>query len=285
MKISFAGTGLMGAPMVEKLLEAGHDVMVYNRTKENALPLESKGAVVAQEVGELFTHADHVLVMLADFNAINETFLEKGFVFKDKTIIQMSTIAPAESLAVKKAVEENGGNYFEAPVLGSIPQIKEKALISLVGGTKEQFDQNKNIFEAFSNKIEHIGEVGKASAFKLALNQLIIGLTTTFSMSLGFVREQGLDVEKFMDVVRNSALYAPTFDKKLDNYMKRDFSDPNFPLKHLLKDLNLMIDSFGSSNINTKTLEAIAGVLKDGIEKGFGDKDYSSLYNVLYPGG
>ena len=102
-------------------------------------------------------------------------------------------------------------------------------------------------------------------------------------MSLGYLRERNVDVDKFMDILRGSALYAPTFDKKLSNYLDRDFENPNFPLKHLLKDVRLMISQFEQEGINTLPLEGVETIVQKGLEEKLSDKDYSSLYNVVHP--
>jgi 3-hydroxyisobutyrate dehydrogenase len=283
IKIGFAGTGLLGFPMAEKLLEAGYVMNVFNRTIEKAAPLEKSGAVLYTDVGKMCEVSECIIIMLSDGGAIKDVFEDVAVDLSGRTVIQMSTIAPHESTGFKEMFEKKGAEYFEAPVLGSIPQAKSRTLITLVGAAPAQYEAWKNIFRAFSDRIEYIGEVGKASAFKLGLNQLIVGLTTIFSMSLGYVREKELDVDKFMDIVRESALYAPTFDKKLPKMIERDFSNPHFPLKHLLKDLNLMIDEFGSSGINVETLKGIHSVLTGGIRKGNSEDDYSSLYNTIHP--
>lgn len=282
MRIGFIGTGLMGFPMAEKLIEAGHDLMVFNRTREKAAPLADSGAEICEDVSSLFSKSECIIIMLSDYHAIHQIFGNVDSGLKGKTIIQMSTIAPGESTDLQKHFKELGAEYFEAPVLGSIPQIRSKTLITLVGSARDQFNNWKDLFSAFSNRVEYIGEVGKASSFKLGLNQLIVGLTTVFSMSLGYIRAKGLNVEKFMGVVRESALYATTFDKKLPNMLERDFSNPNFPLKHLLKDLNLMLDEFSSAGIDVETLKGIQSVIEKGIKNGNGEQDYSSLYEAVH---
>ena len=237
-------------------------------------------------INELIKDSDVIISMLADFDAFNELVLSKGLNNLDgKTFVQMSTIAPPESLELQKRIEKLGGEYLEAPVLGSIPQIKAGELIILVGSTKEQFEKWQNIFSILGNKILHIGKVGDAAAMKLALNQLIITETTAFSMSLGYVREHNLDVEQFMDILRESALYAPTFDKKLPRMLERNFENPNFPVKHLLKDLDLILNEFGNSDINTNALKGIRKIIISELEKGEGNLDYSAIYNSIHPNG
>ncbi|MCB0731786.1 MAG: NAD(P)-dependent oxidoreductase, partial [Ignavibacteriae bacterium] len=241
MKLGLIGTGLMGAPLAKKILDAGYELNVYNRTKTKVLEIEKYGGKVYSEINQLIKESDAIILILSNYDAIYETLFDSGVnEFDSKIIIQMSTIAPNESIELHNKILKLRGEYFEAPVLGSIPQIVNGELIVLVGSEIEQFEKWKKLFASFSNNILHVGEVGKAAAMKLALNQLIISETVAFSMSLGFVRENELDVNQFMDILRNSALYASTFDKKLDNMLNRDFSNPNFPLKHLLKDLDLM---------------------------------------------
>lgn len=283
MKVGLVGTGLMGKPMALKIKKAGFDLTVYNRTKSKAEELKRAAINVAESFHELITNCNVILIILSDYNAITNTLFRENISFENKTIIQMSTISPKESILLKERIEKFGGRYFEAPVLGSIPQIEEEKLIVLIGGAENDIGEYSKLFESFSNKIVYIGETGKASAIKLALNQLIATETAAFAMSLGYLRERGVDVEKFMDILKSSALYAPTFEKKLENYLTRDFSNPNFPLKHLLKDVRLMISQFKQEGINTQTLEGVEAVIKKGLEEKLSEKDYSSLYNIIHP--
>lgn len=283
MKLGLIGTGLMGKPIAQKLIQAKYELNIYNRTKSKTESLINIGAKLFTEVKKLKDNSDVIIFMLSDFDAINEVLFNSNIgSIENKTIIQMSTIAPSESVELKNKIEILRGDYFEAPVLGSINQIINNELIVLVGSDNKQFSKWKNIFSAFSNNIIHIGEVGKAAAMKLALNQLIISETLGFSMSLGFVRENNLDVDVFMQILRNSALYAPTFDKKLPNFLNRNFDNPNFPVKHLLKDLDLILNSFSEKNINIDSLKASRKILVDSINKGNKDKDYSAIYNSIH---
>jgi 3-hydroxyisobutyrate dehydrogenase len=283
MKLGLIGTGLMGEPMGKKLIESNYDLRVFNRTLSKTEPLVKIGAKSYLDIKKFFKETDVIIVMLSNYDAFEEVLFESNIgQFENKTIIQMSTIAPLESIDLNSRIAKLRGEYIEAPVLGSINQILNKELIVLVGSEETQFTKWKKVFEVFGSKIIRIGEVGKASAMKLALNQLIISETVAFSMSLGFIRENNLEVETFMDILRNSALYSPTFDKKLPNMLERNFANPNFPVKHLLKDLDLMLNSFAEKEINTVSLKAIRKILIDSMEKGNSDKDYSALYNSIH---
>ena len=127
----------------------------------------------------------------------------------------------------------------------------------------------------------YIGEVGTASALKLALNQLIAALTSGFALSLGLVERQGVDVEKFMEILRDSALYAPTFDKKLERMRQRNFENPNFPTKHLLKDVDLFLSQAEDNGLNTEGLKGIRDIIQQTIELGLSDSDYSALFSAI----
>ena len=284
MKIGIIGTGLMGKPLAEKLLSSNFPLNVFNRNHSKTTELEDQGARVFKDVYSLFRDSEVILLMLSDYDAINEVLFESNVGHYDgKTIIQMGTIAPSESKELERRITNMRGEYFESPVLGSIPQIKSGELIVLVGGSLEQYQKWKSLYSVFSNKILHIGKIGDASAMKLALNQLIVSETVAFSMSLGYLRENNLSVDTFMNILKGSALFAPTFEKKLPNMISRNFSNPNFPLKHLLKDLDLMLGAFGENNINTNSLKGIRKVMVDTIQNGYADHDYSALYNGIHP--
>jgi 3-hydroxyisobutyrate dehydrogenase len=128
-----------------------------------------------------------------------------------------------------------------------------------------------------------MGNVGKATAAKLAVNQLIASLTSAFAMSLGYLRESGVNVNRFMEILRNSALYAPTFDKKLKRMLTRNFNNPNFPVKHLLKDVDLMLTEFAKKGINIDTLEGVKKILLKNLDRNEAEMDYSALYNAVHP--
>lgn len=283
MNIGLIGAGLMGKPMAIKIKQARFNIAIYNRTKEKAKDLQNEGIYSFNSVKELIEATDVILLVVSDYNAITNVLFTEDLSFENKTIIQMSTISPNESILLQNRINKLKGHYFEAPVLGSTPQIDERKLIVLIGGQEEDEKKYSKLFSSFSNKIVFIGEVGKASAIKLALNQLIASETAAFSMSLGYLRERNVDVEKFMDILRGSALYAPTFDKKLPNYLERDFSNPNFPLKHLLKDVRLMISQFNEGGINTLLLEGVEKVIRKGLDQKLSEKDYSSIYEVIHP--
>ncbi|HKJ10683.1 MAG TPA: NAD(P)-dependent oxidoreductase [Gammaproteobacteria bacterium] len=285
MDIAFLGTGLMGHPMARRLLEHGHRVAVYNRTAEKAADLVESGAAAAETPARAIADSEWVVMMLADAGAIEQALLDASVtsLLSGRRVMNMGTIAPHEARELAGRVQAAGGEFMECPVLGSIPEAGAGTLILMFGGTEQQFDAAMPLLRALGPKPLHIGPVGHASALKLAMNQLIAGLTTAFSLSLGLIRSEGVEVDKFMTVVRDSALYAPTYDKKLGRMLAGDFANPNFPLRHMLKDVRLLLDTAARDGLDVQVLQAVESMLEQGDRSGLGDQDYSALYSLVAP--
>jgi 3-hydroxyisobutyrate dehydrogenase len=275
----------MGKPLAQRLLSAQLPVVVYNRTQSKLEALREAGAMVADSPEEAIASSDCIILMLSDAAAIEQVLLSENAKqqLKNRTIIQMGTISPSQSQELQKQVVGAGGDYLEAPVLGSIPEAEAGKLIVMVGATEEQFQKWSNLLQNFGSDPRLIGPVGTAAAVKLALNQLISSLTTAFALSLGFVQNQGVEVEYFMEILRQSALYAPTFDKKLQRMLDRNYANPNFPTKHLLKDTNLFLDAAISVNLNASSLSGVREILEIAQQMGLSNQDYSSLFEAISP--
>lgn len=280
-KVAVLGMGLMGNPMVVRLAQAKIPVIAYNRTPAKLESLKTEGIPVTSNIHEAIAFGDVIILMLSDIAAIQEVIFDSGVDLEGKTIIQMGTIASGESKGLYVAIKERGGEYLEAPVLGSIPEVKTGKLLLMVGGDKSLFKRHEELLTHFSPKPLFIGNVGKAAALKLALNQMIAGLTSTFALSLSYIQQQGVEVDTFMEILRNSALYAPTFDKKLQRMCDGNFDNPNFPTKHLLKDIGLFLADAKTMGLNTKALEAIEKITTQAVENGEADSDYSAIIKAI----
>ena len=151
-----------------------------------------------------------------------------------------------------------------------------------MGGDKELAEKYKSLLKVMG-EYNYLGKVGNASSIKLALNQMIATETAAISMSLGYLLNKGIDINPFMNILRKSALYAPTFDKKLNNYLDDNYENPNFPLKHMLKDIKLIENDFGKASVNTAVLKSMIELISSGVEKGFGDNDYSAMFKTFNP--
>jgi 3-hydroxyisobutyrate dehydrogenase len=288
MKLAVIGTGLLGREIAIRLQDRRFAVGAWNRSPEKASALATVGIHPHASAAEAIGASDAALLLLSDAEAIRAVLWptdgDEQPALADRILIQMGTIAPSESRALGLDIERAGGQYLEAPVLGSLPEARSGRLIVMAGGELGLYERCLPIFEALSETPQRIGEIGQAAALKLAMNQLIIGLTTTFCYSLGLVRDEGIDVEQFMGLLRQSALYAPTFDKKLDKYLSHDYGQANFPLKHLSKDLRLFRSVAEPSTMDTAPLSALETILERALTHGLGDLDYSALYETLVEG-
>ena len=283
MKVSVLGAGLMGSPFSLRLLGEGHEVTVYNRSSDKLTHLISKGANITTNPFDAIANSKIIIMMLSGYSAITEVLFSTPIDMKDKLFVQMGTISPNESRELFARISRLGAKYIEAPVLGSIPEALSGKLIVMVGGSLDDFNYVVPILDCLGEKPILIGDVGTAAALKLAMNQLIAALTTAFSLSLGFCMRNGVDTEIYMDVVRKSALYAQTYDKKLKKYLERNFDGANFSAKHLNKDVNLFLADAESLGMDCSSLQGIAKITTQAIKQGLGDKDYSAIYEIINP--
>jgi 3-hydroxyisobutyrate dehydrogenase len=284
-RIAVLGTGLMGRPMAGRLLAAGFPVTVWNRTLDKAQALADDGAAVASSAAAAIRDADAVVLMLADAPAIRDTLLagEAAALLHGRAVIQMGTIAPAESLELAAGVARRGGSYLEAPVLGSIAEAAAGRLVVMVGAPPALFERWLPVLRAFGPEPRLIGPPGHAAALKLALNQLIATITTAYAVGLGMVRRAGVDLSLWADIVRSSALYAPTFDKKFNRMVSREFTPANFPARLLLKDLRLVVDEANRLGLFAPFLEGLVEIAARAVDAGFGEADYSALAVAVEP--
>ncbi len=282
MNVAVIGLGLMGIPVALRLAERDYHVVAWNRGEEKRKKAEDQGVDVIASLARVIDESDCLLLTLSDYSAIIDTLLSQDIsrLLSGKTVVQMGTIAPEESRSLERRLAEHGVRYLEAPVLGSIPEARAGTLIIMAGGADDLFQQVLPLLTSLGPEPALVGGVGQGAALKLAMNQLIASLTTGFSLSLGLVRSEGLDVERFMALLRTSALYAPTFDKKLGKMLDHDYANPNFPLKHLLKDVALFNRVAGQVGIDSRTTAAIEGMLAEGVDE-LGEADYSALYELV----
>ncbi len=280
--VAFLGTGLMGRPMIRRLVQAGHPVVAWNRTASKAEPLRELGVRVAATAADAVTRAQVVVLMLTDAAAIRAVLLDgpvRGLL-AGRTVIQMGTIAPSESRALAQDLTDLGGEYLEAPVLGSIPEAEGGTLIVMAGAAEPALARWRGLLAAFG-EVVHVGEVGQGAALKLAMNQLIAAETAAFALSLALAEREGVPVETFMEVLRASALYAPTFDKKLERMLAHRYGDPNFPTRHLLKDVELFLSEADRLGLDAGPLAGVRALLRRAIALGHADDDYSALREAV----
>jgi len=198
MKLAVIGTGLMGAPIATRLADQGFEVTAWSRSKSARSRL-GDNISFSDNLLKTVKEADVLLLLLSDAKAISEViFTLPKALLAGKTVVQMGTIAPQESRGFLAQARNLEMEYLEAPVLGSIPEARAGSLLLMVGASNEQLERLGALLSALGENPLHVGIVGKAAALKLAMNQLIAGLTSSFSLSLGFIQREGVEVDQFM---------------------------------------------------------------------------------------
>ena len=279
--IALLGTGLLGTAIGQRFLEQGESLWVWNRNRERLAPLLGQGAQAAASPADAVAAAAVVVSVLSDGPVCRQVLIDQaGEFLADRLVINVATIAPAESQALAAAVAERGGRFLEAPVLGSRPEALAGTLQVMAGGEPDVFAEALPLLRQLAPEPRLLGPVGAGLITKLALNQLIASLTHAFSLSLHLVQDSGGDVDAFMELLRGSALYAPTFDKKLSKLLTDDFANPNFPTAHLRKDLLLFLASARQQGLTTTGLDGLATLLEQAEGTAIDGLDYSALHRL-----
>ncbi|MDP9386963.1 MAG: NAD(P)-dependent oxidoreductase [Actinomycetota bacterium] len=276
-KLAFCGLGQMGEPMAQRLLEAGHDLVVWNRTPDRARTLVEQGARQAQSPAEAAAAADAVLTMLATPDALEQVVfgneaLAAGM-WEGATLIEMSTIGPnlvrAAALRLPAGVE-----MLDAPVLGSVKQATEGTLKVFVGGPTALFERWRPVLEHLGRPV-HFGPLGAGAAMKLVANSTLGALMSALGEALALADALGLDQALVLDALSESPIGA-TAKSKRDKIETGDYP-PNFKLALAVKDLRLVTEAAAEAGLDLPVAAAARSWMEAAADAGLGDLDYSAV--------
>src|SRR4051794_35506719 len=212
-RVGFAGLGAMGAGIAQRLLDAGYDVVGWNRTKEKAQPLLDTGMGWADTPRELAAGVDVLFTMLTNTAAIEATAngpdgvlagLRPGTVWAD-----ISTIAPDVSVALAERVRERDAWFLDCPVSGSPATLAAGQMSVMVGGRREAFDHVAGVLGAIGPKVTYIGPNGQAILTKVAINLALVVSVTAFAEGVALVEKAGVDRAAVVDAVLKSVIASP----------------------------------------------------------------------------
>ena len=277
--VAVLGTGLLGEAIAQRCLSQGISVHAWNRTRERVQPLLALGAKEIGDLSEVSSTCDAIITVLRDGPVTTTVVAELGSLH-NTTVIPMGTMGVSESQALATQVLLQKGSYLEAPVLGSKPQALSGSLLVMAGGDADVFEQQLDLLRHLSQQPKLVGPVGNGAATKLALNQLIASLTHSFSLSPRLIQQAGVPVETFMEILRPSALYAPTFDKKLERMLQGHYEDPNFSTALLRKDLELFLQETSAAGVQDLGLQGLAQLLNKAKGTQLDDQDYCALHEL-----
>ena len=278
--IALLGTGLLGEAIGHRLLSQGCHLRVWNRNPQRCQGLLEAGATPIVHLSQrAAAGCDAVITVLRDGQVTRTVVAELG-PLGGSCVIPMGTMGITEIRALAADVQNQNGRCLEAPVLGSRPQALQGSLLVMAGGEPELFEQQRPLLELLSEQPLLVGPIGSGSATKLALNQLIASLTHAFSLSIRLVQQAGVPVDTFMAILRNSALYAPTFDKKLQRMLDGHYSDPNFSTALLRKDLRLFLEEATAAGLQVGGLQGLDNLLEQSSGSQLDHLDYCALHEL-----
>ena len=285
MKIGFIGLGIMGSRMAANLRKKGHELVVYNRTKEKAQDLITGGAAWADSPAELAKRVNILFTMLSKPDAVAEVALlgKRSFLetlMPNSLWIDCSTVNPSFSKLMAGEAKERKVRFLDAPVGGSKGPAEQGQLLFFVGGDAKDVEAAKSLLECMGKAVFHVGGHGMGSAMKMVNNILLGQAMVAFSEALAFGESLGMTKQTMFDTLSASPVMAPFLNFKRQKLEKGDYS-AEFPLQWMHKDLHLAAETayetgaaLPCANV-TKELFALA------MREGLGDQDLTAVYTVL----
>src|SRR5271167_4492579 len=244
-RLGFIGIGYMGRPIARRLLEAGFRVTVYDRDPNKADELVRYGGTVAQSVSELSSSCNIVLSCLPSDQAVLDIYGGPDGVFAHarpgSVVVDLSTVYPETSQELSRLGAKHGVEVLDVTMSGSTP-VAEKGLLTLFGGgNKERFESAESIFRVISQKYFYLGPSGSGATMKLVVNTLLgIGMQA-IAEAVALGEKAGLDRNRLLDVLSQTAVVAPAHVGKLQRAKNRDYS-PQFPIRLMNKDFGLILN-------------------------------------------
>ena len=276
--VGLIGLGNMGTAIAERLLDAEHALVVYNRTPARAEPLAARGAIVARTVAELAERVDIVLTSLADDVALEAVAAELLDAAPPGAIlVDLSTVSPAASARVASRAETASVAYLRAPVSGNPTVVRAGNLSFIVSGARETLDQVEPVLRAIGATVHHVGDGEQARIVKLAINVMIAGLAQLMSEALVLGEAAGVSRGALLEVMGSSAAGAPFVKYKTEPLLRDDFS-ATFTTALMEKDIDLALGAADEANVALPLTRELKGLLHAAIEAGYGDDDFMALF-------
>jgi len=280
-RIGFLGLGEMGTPMASRLLRAGHDVVVWNRSAERIAPLAREGAGVASSPAQAAAGVDFVITMLATPEALEQVlFGTAGLapaLSPGQILIDMSTVGLDEVRSVAARLPK-GSSLVDAPVRGSVPLATSGHLEVFVGAIDENYERVRPILEALGT-VRHTGGPGSGAAMKLVANLALGAAIVTLGEALSLGESLELKRDTLLDVLSDSPI-GPIVKAKRVNVESGQFA-PSFKLRHAAKDLRLVTEAAAARGRELKQARANRDWFDEAAERGAADFDFSAVVATI----
>ncbi|NNH65673.1 2-hydroxy-3-oxopropionate reductase [Rhizobium laguerreae] len=283
MNIGFIGLGVMGRPMAEHLIDAGHTLHL-SRVKEASQHLVTKGGKATASARAVAQASDIVILMLPDTPDVEAVlFGEDGVasgLSADKLVIDMSSISPVATKTIAKRIEARGCDYLDAPVSGGEVGAKAASLTIMVGGKEQAFQRARPLFEKMGKNITHVGGSGDGQTAKVA-NQIIVGLTIeAVAEALLFARKAGADPEKVRSALMGGFAASRVLEVHGERMVQETF-ELGFRIRLHRKDMTLAVDAARALDLSLPNTAATQQLMNAAIANGDGERDHAALIRTL----
>jgi 3-hydroxyisobutyrate dehydrogenase-like beta-hydroxyacid dehydrogenase len=283
-KLGFIGLGVMGGNMVARLLEKGHSVTGYNRTRSKAQWLIDRGMKLADSPKAVASAADVTFTMVTNTAALaavtdGPNGLLAGMA-SGKFYIDMSTVSPEVSRALAAKVREKGADMVDAPVSGSVITLQQGKLSVMVGGRKETFEHLKPLLLDIGPKVTHVGDNGVALSMKIALNLQLAVQMLAFSEGVLLAEKSGIAREVAVDVMVHSAIASPMVQYR-GPFVLQQPEEAWFDVNMMQKDMLLAMDLGRKLNVPLPTTAVSNEFLTAARGMGWEKLDFAVIFNVL----
>ncbi len=281
--IGFIGTGIMGTPMALNLLNAGHQLKVWNRSQDKLKAVVEKGAIICEQVEQVGVDVDLIICMLSDGPTCNEIlFRPQGALSQLKAnsiVIVMSSIPVETAQFQNEECLKRGLKYLDAPVSGGEKGAKAASLAIMAGGTFSTFEQAKPVLQAMGQPVL-VGPAGCGELAKL-VNQLIVATTiAAVSEALVLAEKGGADPAKLKEALTGGFADSIILQQHGDRMLRNDFT-PGGPAKWQLKDTHTALDYAKSLNLQLPIAESVDGLFNQMVQAGDGDLDHAGLIRQI----
>ncbi|WP_081736356.1 NAD(P)-dependent oxidoreductase [Amycolatopsis orientalis] len=279
-RVGFAGLGSMGGPMARNLARAGVPLLVWNRTPGKA----DQVAEAVEDVAELFTRCDVVILMLKDAAAVDAVLDRGGPAFAERvrgrTIVHMGTTAPQHSRGLETDLLAAGAKYVEAPVSGSRVPAEAGELVAMLAGDPGAIEEVRELFGPLCRETVHCGPVPNGLLMKLAVNVQLTAVVTGLAETVHFARAHGLDLGLLTGVLGAGQLASPILRVKTPKLADEDFA-PQASIANVLANVELIAASAREAGLTLPLLEAARALYAETARLGFGEADMVAVVKAL----
>jgi 3-hydroxyisobutyrate dehydrogenase len=285
-RIAVLGAGAMGSRLVQNLLNAQYQVVVYNRTVDKVKPLVEKGAIYAATPKEAAEQADIAIGMVTDNDASKSLWLdsETGAILgldRDKIAIESSTLTVDWIQELATAVSNRGASFLDAPIVGSRPQAEAGKLIYLVGGEAETLARVQSVLVSTgAASIHHVGSIGRGMTMKLAVNALFGIQIAALAEAIGMLTKNGISGEKAMECLGELPIVSPVA-KLAGNLMLTGNYAPLFPIGLVEKDFGYFIQTARASNASIPVSTSVRNVYENAIARGYDNDNITGIIQLF----